>query len=81
MDLSPSGVCYAVDMPVAQPRDESKSKDEKYVPEVPEKGLCGGVFEPLLAENALQSGAPYSGTQTLVCKHSFHLKRASESAL
>jgi hypothetical protein len=46
--------------------------------EIAEKDLCGVCFEPLLAENVLQSGAPHAGTQTLVCNHSFHWKCASE---
>jgi hypothetical protein len=41
--------------------------------------LCGVCFEPLLPENVLESGTPpHAGTQTLICKHSFHLKCASD---
>ena len=39
---------------------------------------CGVCFEPLLAENTLKSG--HAGTQTLICKHSFHSKCASDLA-
>jgi hypothetical protein len=61
--------------PKIQPKD---AEAEATPAEIAEKDLCGVCFEPLLAQNVLESGAPHAGTQTLVCKHSFHLKCASE---
>ena len=40
--------------------------------------LCGVCSEPLFAENALKSG--HAGSQTLICKYSFHSKCASNLA-
>ena len=55
-----------------------KATDKTRQSQVAEKDLCGVCLEPLLAENVLQTGVAHACTQTLVCKHSFHLKCASE---
>jgi TPR repeat protein len=58
---------------------QPEAKNETDLSKQTENDLCGICFEPLLSENVSHSGASLAGTQTLVCKHSFHLKCASDS--